>query len=29
LSVGVWWHVGKTKLLKRKKNIKIFEFVDM
>jgi hypothetical protein len=31
LSVGVWWDVGNTKLLKHKKheNIKTFEFVDM
>jgi len=28
LSVGVWWHVGNTKLLKHK-NIKAFEFVHM
>jgi len=28
LSVGVWWRVGNTKLLKHKK-IKAFEFVDM
>jgi hypothetical protein len=28
LSVGVWWRVGNTKLLKHK-NIKAFEFVDM
>jgi len=27
LLVGVWWHVGNTKLLKRKKH-KTFEFVD-
>jgi len=27
LSVGVWWHVGNTKLLKHK-NIKAFKFID-